>query len=94
MENTKMVIVRSADAGVQCGHLVRNEGDTVYLKDARQMWQWKAAQGGTLLDCATFGVETKGSRFSKSSVTMTVFRACAIIDVTPEAAATFEVVSW
>jgi hypothetical protein len=49
------VIVRSRDAGVQFGYLDRYEGSTVYLTKARQMWSWTAAEGGTLLDCATNG---------------------------------------
>lgn len=50
----RAVIVRSRDAGVQFGYLDKfSERGTVYLKNARQMWSWTAAEGGTLLDCAT-----------------------------------------
>jgi hypothetical protein len=78
------VIVRSRDAGVVFGEYAGNNGDTVHIKNARQLWSWTAAKGGTLLDCATHGV-SKG-KFSSVSDAVTVFNACALIDCTDEAA--------
>ncbi len=46
--NGRPVIVRSRDAGVQFGYLESYEGSTVHLRNARQMWSWTAAEGGTL----------------------------------------------
>jgi hypothetical protein len=86
------VIVRSRDAGVQFGYLDHFEGSTVYLKNARQMWSWTAAKGGTLLDCATHGV--KGGKFSDVANAVIVIGACAIIDCTAEAVKTLEARSW
>lgn len=89
----RYVIVRSRDAGVQFGKLDRyTEGGTVYLTDARQMWSWTAAEGGTLLDCATHGV--KGGKFSTVSPAVTVIGACAIIDCTPKAEASLKDQKW
>jgi hypothetical protein len=90
----RYVIVRSRDAGVQFGRLAGYEGSTVHLTEARQMWKWKAAEGGTLLDCAIYGVSKAGSKFCKSSPAMTVIGVCAIIDVAPDAVASFGAVSW
>ena len=90
--NGRPVIVRSRDAGVQYGYLDRYEGSTVYLKNARQMWSWTSAKGGTLLDCATHGV--KAGKFSTVSPAIIVIGACAIIDVTPEAQPSLESAKW
>lgn len=86
------VIVRSRDAGVQFGYLDHFEGSTVYLKNARQMWSWTAAKGGTLLDCATHGV--KGGKFSDTAAAVIVIGACAIIGCTAEAVKTLEAAKW
>jgi hypothetical protein len=86
------VIVRSRDAGVQFGYLDRYEGSTVYLTNARQMWSWTAAEGGTLLDCATHGV--KEGKFSAVASAVIVIGACAIIDCTAKAVKTLESQKW
>ena len=91
------VIVRSRDAGVLFGEYAGNNGSTIHLKNAVQMWQWFAEKGGTLLDCATFGVKADKCKFSVSRGTATIFNACALIDCTPEAAASIRKVeggSW
>jgi hypothetical protein len=86
------VIVRSRDAGVLFGHLLGYEGSTVHLRDARQMWSWTAAEGGTLLDCATHGV--KDGKVSTPAKRVTVLGACAIIDCTDKAVKTLESAKW
>ena len=90
--NGRPVIVRSRDAGVQFGYLDSYEGSTVHLKNARQMWAWTAAEGGTLLDCATHGV--KAGKFSTVCSAVTVIGACAIIDCTDKAVKTLESAKW
>ena len=90
--NNRPVIVRSRDAGVQYGYLDKFEGSTVYLKNARQMWSWTAAEGGTLLDCATHGI--KAGRFSTIAPAVIVIGACAIIDVTEKAKSSLENAKW
>jgi hypothetical protein len=86
------VIVRSRDAGVLFGYLLGYEGSTVHLRDARQMWSWTAAEGGTLLDCATHGV--KDGKVSTPAKRVTVLGACAIIDCTDKAVKTLESAKW
>jgi hypothetical protein len=92
--NLRKVIVRSRDAGVIYGKLVSytSDGALVHLQDARQMWSWTAKEGGTLIDCATFGV--KAGKLSTSTAAATVIGACAIIDCTDAAAATLEGAKW
>ena len=81
------VIVRSRDAGVLFGEYAQNDGSTVHLTNARQMWRWHAAEGGTLIDCATHGVNGSKCKFSPAQATVTVFNACALISCTEKAAA-------
>ena len=89
------VIVRSRDAGVQFGYLLGyTPTGEVHLRDARQMWSWKAAKGGTLLDCANHGVAPSSCKFSGPCSKVIVIGACAIIDCTPAAVATFGSVKW
>lgn len=88
------VIVRSRHAGVQFGYLQEYaaDGSTVTITNARQMWSWTAAKGGTLLDCATYGV--KAGKFSNAASRVVVINACAIIDCAPDAVKSLESASW
>lgn len=91
------VIVRCRDAGVLFGDYAGNDGSTVYLTNASQMWRWRAAKGGTLIDCATHGVIASECKFSVGVAAVTVFGACAIIDCSEDAANSLrnvEVRSW
>lgn len=88
------VIVRSRDAGVLYGTLVKFEGTTVWLTDAIQVWKWKAVKGGTLIDCAEYGIVKSGSKVSGKSKETIVLGACAIIKVDTKAQETFESASW
>ena len=82
----RKVIVRSRDAGVIFGDYMGNEGDIVHIRNGVQLWKWTAAQGISLVDVATYGVKASGCKFSPASATITVFNACALIDVTDVAA--------
>lgn len=82
----RKVIVRSRDAGVIFGDYAGNDGSTVHLRNGVQMWKWTAAQGISLIDVATYGVKASGCKFSPAAATVTVFNACALIDVTDAAA--------
>ena len=92
--NLRPVIIRSQMAGVQFGLLVGYEGREVHLRDARQMWQWKAAKGGTLLDCATYGIAKSGSKLSAPVTGMIALEVSAIIDCTKEAAESIGAAKW
>lgn len=88
----RAVIVRSQAAGVLYGNFAGRAGSTISLTNARQMWRWKAAKGGTLLDCAVFGVDGGGCKFSEAQATAQVFNACALIDCSPDASRSIEAV--
>lgn len=88
----RKVIVRSRDAGVIYGEYAGNDGSTVHLKNAVQMWKWFAAKGISLIDVATHGVKKSECKFSQATATVTVFNACALIDVTADASASIEAV--
>lgn len=90
----RAVIVRSRDAGVQFGYLQEYaaDGSTVTIKNARQMWSWTAAEGGTLLDCAMHGV--RAGKFSTPADRVIVIGACAIIDCTDKAVKSLESAKW
>jgi hypothetical protein len=88
----RKVIVRSRDAGVIYGEYAGNDGSTVHIKNGVQMWKWFAAKGISLIDVATYGVKKSDCKFSTATATVTVFNACALIDVTADAAASIEAV--
>ena len=88
----RKVIVRSRDAGVIYGEYAGNDGSTVHLRNGVQMWRWFAEKGISLLDVATYGVKKSECKFSTATATVTVFNACALIDVTDDAAASIEAV--
>ncbi len=88
----RKVIVRSRDAGVIYGEYAGNDGSTVHLKNARQLWKWFAAKGISLIDVATYGVKKSDCKFSTAQASLTVFNACAMIDVTADAASSIEAV--
>ena len=90
--DNRPVIVRSRDAGCIYGYLDKIDGSTVTLTRGRQMWSWTAAQGGTLIDCATHGV--KAGKFSAMGGPVTVINACAVIDVDPAAVKSLEDAKW
>lgn len=84
------VIVRSRDAGVIYGKFAGADGSTIHLRDGRQLWKWFAAKGHTLIDVAEYGVDASKCKFSPASATVTVFNACALIDVSDKAAKSIE----
>ena len=86
----RKVIVRSKDAGVIYGEYAGNEGSTVHLKNGIQMWKWFAAKGISLIDVAIYGIKKSECKFSAATATVTIFNACALIDVTEEAASSIE----
>jgi hypothetical protein len=82
------VIVRSRDAGVLFGEFIAADGSTIHLKNARQLWRWKASEGITLLDVAKHGVDGSECKFSDIHEKVSVFSACALIAVSDKSAET------
>jgi hypothetical protein len=88
----RKVIIRSRDAGVIYGEYAGNDGPTIHVTNARQLWKWRASKGLTLIDVATYGVDPSGCKFSPASATLTVFNACALIEVSFAASVSIEAV--
>lgn len=86
----RKVIVRSRDAGVIYGVYAGGDASAIHISDAVQMWKWEAAQGISLIDVAEFGVKKAGCKFSKAKASVCVFNACALIDVSEDAASSIE----
>ena len=87
-----VVMVRSANAGVFYGTLVKREGDEVTLSNARRCWYWAGA--ATLSELATRGTSKPSScKFpAPTKGDHLILGVCEVIPVTPEALATLDAV--
>ena len=85
-----VVMVRSANAGVFYGTLVKREGDEVTLSNARRCWYWDGA--ATLSELATRGTSKPGNCKFPAPTTgeHLILGVCEVIPVTPEALATLD----
>ena len=82
METRK--IVRSNEAGVFFGEIVKRDGDTVIMKDARRLWYWEGAS--SLSELAQYGTALPGScKFPCPVDEIEVFHVIEILSVTKEA---------
>lgn len=84
------VIVRARDAGVHYGKLVAYEGRTVWLRDARRLWSWRAADGVALSGVAVNGIVASKSKLDTLVASIVILDACEIIDATAKAASSIE----
>lgn len=57
-------IVRTYSAGVWFGEIEQKAGNEVIVKNARRLWQWKAAQSISLSAVAVYGVDPGGCKFA------------------------------
>lgn len=87
---SEVVMVRSANAGVFYGNLVRREGDEVTLTNARRCWYWDGA--ATLSELATRGTSKPGNCKFPGATTgeHLILGVCEVIPITPEALATLD----
>ena len=60
----KKCIVRTYSAGVWFGEIEQKTGNEVIVKNARRLWQWKAAESISLSAVAVYGVDAAGCRFA------------------------------
>lgn len=72
-------IVRTYSAGVHIGEVVKQDGKTVVLKNARRLWSWSGAF--TLNAVAVAGVNRKNSRISVPVPEITLTEAIEVIPV-------------
>ena len=59
-------IVRTYSAGVWFGEIAEKSGAEVIVKNARRMWQWKAAESISLSAVALHGINHEGSRIAEA----------------------------
>jgi len=90
---TRKSIVRSRDHGVVYGEVLSIDGRTVTVKNARQMWSWKAATGFVLIDVANYGCVASECKFSSPSTSpILMLESCAVIEMTDTAIASCDAV--
>lgn len=77
----KKCIVRSYDAGVYYGMVVEVDGETVKMKNVRNIWRWQGAN--CLADVATKGIQD--GNVSRAVSSMVLNRCCQLIPCTEEA---------
>lgn len=77
----KKCIVRSYDAGVYYGMVVEVDGETVKMKNVRNIWRWEGAN--CLADVATKGIQD--GNVSRAVSSMVLNRCCQLIPCTEEA---------
>lgn len=87
MPARKHVIVRTRDAGVHIGDLVKHDGITVKLANARRLWRWRGAN--TLNEVATVGVSQDWTRISEPVKSIVIVGVAEIIPTTAQARETF-----
>lgn len=71
----KKVLVRSYDAGVYFGTLIKVEGETVKMSNVRNIWHWTGAS--CLSQIANDGI--KGDKVSPMVRSMVINRVCQIL---------------
>lgn len=57
-------IVRTYSAGVWYGEIEQKAGNEVIVKNARRLWQWRAAKSISLSGVAVHGVDPEGCKFA------------------------------
>lgn len=85
----KKCIVRTYSAGVWYGEIEQKAGSEVIVKNARRLWQWKAAKSISLSSVAVHGVDPEGCKFAPE-VESVWLEAIELIPTTATAMASIE----
>lgn len=85
----KKCIVRTYSAGVWYGEIEQKAGNEVIVKDARRLWQWKAAKSISLSGVAVHGVSQADCKFAPA-VELVWLEAIELIPCTNMAVASIE----
>lgn len=85
----KKCIVRTYSAGVWYGEIEQKASNEVIVKNARRLWQWKAAESISLSAVAVHGVDADGCRFAPA-VASVWLEAIELIPCTVPAVASIE----
>ena len=75
----KFCVCRCTNAGVHCGKLIYQYGQTAEVEHARRIWRWRGAN--TLNEVAKHGVDEEFSRISEPTVSSITLTDC--IEVQP-----------
>lgn len=90
------VIVRSRDAGVHVGTLVRQDRDVVELASCARVWRWRGAR--TLHEMALRGIDTAEvsgyTRVSESVAKVTLTGCCEVIACSDEVSSSIRGAGW
>ena len=84
MKALKLVVIRTQNAGVFYGSLVKRSGSEATLNKCRRLWYWKPAKGAFLSGVAAYGLH-KDSKVGVP-VNIALTEDCEIIHVKEEAA--------
>lgn len=91
MKKRKYVIVRTYSAGVFAGELESRKGREVVMRNARRIWYWAGA--ASLSQLAMEGTSKPNEcKFPIAVDRVELLEAIEIIDVTPQAKASIELV--
>lgn len=90
----KIVIVRTASAGVNVGELVSREGDEITLRGSHKIWRWRGAN--TLHELAAKGAHmTEYTRISEAAPGEVVLTGVIeVLDTTADAAKNLRTPRW
>lgn len=75
------VIVRCSAAGVHAGELVRQDGQTVELRNARRLWYWRVPLGAPafLSGVASHGLDPTDCKLG-APIHVVLLDACEVIE--------------
>ena len=77
-KRAEFVLVRSRDAGVHAGYLVRQTDTQVELRDSRRIWSWSGA--ATLSELAVYGAKNGSKcRFGVKLPKLSIANWCEVI---------------
>lgn len=85
----KKCIIRTYSAGAWYGEIGQKAGNEVIVKNARRLWQWKAAESISLSAVAVHGVDSDGCRFAPA-VALVWLEAIELIPCTAKAVGSIE----
>jgi hypothetical protein len=93
-KSTKVVIVRTRDAGVHVGELISRKGGEVVLANAHRIWRWRGAN--TLNELSQRGTsgESGYTRISEAVPSIEVIGVCEVIPCSDAAAKDLRSPRW
>lgn len=90
-EKGPLVLVRTVDAGVHVGEMVRRVGSEITLANVRRLWRWYGAN--TLNEVSQNGVDLK-SNISEPAPENTILGVIEVLPVSAKAAPSLTRSGW